>query len=255
MVKVYKYQETAKLASELGEFIVKKQNEVLATKARFDLAISGGSLVDVLYTCLVEDKLLASKIRWDKWNVFFCDERIVQLDHEDSNYGGFKKAVLDKLPKDVQESIVVFPLNTSLIKNGSVQENESIAADHARCLPSAGGFDLLLLGCGPDGHTCSLFPDAEHEYLLKETEKKVIHCHDSPKPPSDRITITLPVIAATKSVAFVAEGASKQAIMHEIFDLKNEKLPTYLINKLYDARVSWFVNDEAFATVQTNEYF
>ncbi|CAI4495468.1 CIH_collapsed_G0022270.mRNA.1.CDS.1 [Saccharomyces cerevisiae] len=34
--------------------------------------------------------------------------------------------------------------------------------------------------------------------------------------------------------------------MHEIFDLKNDQLPTALVNKLFGEKTSWFVNEEAF---------
>ena len=76
-------------------------------------------------------------------------------------------------------------------------------------------FDLLLLGCGPDGHTCSLFPGSD---LLREEDAWVLSISDSPKPPPKRITISLPVAQAGLKIAFVATGGGKKEIMKQIFD-------------------------------------
>lgn len=247
MVSVYKFATQDKLAEELGDYILQKQTAALSSGSKFTVAISGGSLIKVLYKALIQDTALASRIKWDKWHVYFVDERIVPLEHADSNYGAFKKEVLDKLDSNTLSQLHVYPINEASVLDES-KSNEDIAREYEAILPK--DLDLLLLGCGPDGHTCSLFPDENHRYLLDERERRVMWCHDSPKPPSDRITITLPVIRDSGAIAFVAEGSSKQDIMHEIFDAKNTKLPTALINSLYGDKVCWFVNDEAFEKVE-----
>lgn len=67
-------------------------------------------------------------------------------------------------------------------------------------------FDLMLLGMGPDGHVASLFPG---HGLCNESNKWVVSITDSPKPPSERITFTFPVINSSAHVALVVCGSGK----------------------------------------------
>ena len=245
MVTIHKYSVEENLPHKLGEFLLQKQEDALNHSPVFNVAISGGSLINVLEKALVADKAIAPRIQWDKWHIYFVDERIVPLDHPDSNYGAFKAAVLDMLPGAQPH---VYPIDDSLV-DGGAGAYEQVALLYEQILPRK--LDLLLLGCGPDGHTCSLFPRDHHKYLIEEKQRRVMWCHDSPKPPSDRITITLPVMEDAGAICFVALGASKQPTMHQIFDVKNTEMPSALVNELFDAKVNWFVDDHAFETVKT----
>jgi 6-phosphogluconolactonase len=117
--------------------------------------------------------------------VFLADERLVPLEHEDSNYRLIKEFLLDKAAIPQEQ---VHPIDVSLLDNAEECADEyekqlmgSFAGKNAVAFPR---LDLVLLGMGPDGHTCSLFPG---HTLLDEDLRWVAHIEDSPKPPLRRI--------------------------------------------------------------------
>lgn len=94
-------------------------------------------------------------------------------------------------------------------------------------------FDALILGVGPDGHTCSLFPGHK---LCEETSVWVAPISDSPKPPSNRITFTFPILNNARYCAFIATGSSKADILKVFFNLYYyiRKKHLYFIVKHYN---------------------
>uniref|UniRef100_A0A914DM34 6-phosphogluconolactonase n=1 Tax=Acrobeloides nanus TaxID=290746 RepID=A0A914DM34_9BILA len=170
----------------------------------------------------------------DKLRLFVVDERLVPLDDPESNTGVF----LRDLPAIFEERFVLLkdPTNAS----ASREEFVGIFKSWNPPLSSDGFpiFDVLFLGMGPDGHTCSLFPGHS---LLQENKEWVAIIEDSPKPPPRRVTITLPVINNAKNVAFIATGESKAQILKEIIDEKTEKYPSGLV-KPKSGSLYWFLD-------------
>jgi 6-phosphogluconolactonase len=219
VTRVYVDADKAGVGARLGAFVAAESARAIADHGRFVVAISGGSLPKILAAGLFSDAGadgggsggLADTVAWDKWHIFFADERVVPLDHDDSNFKGcdsvlFANAAAGMTRRDGGDDTraKAFRGQIHTITMGTPEE---AAVAYRSEIESVGGkFDLVLLGMGPDGHTASLFPGHP---LLDEYAVTVASIANSPKPPPNRITLTYPVINAAASVAFVAAGGSK----------------------------------------------
>lgn len=105
-------------------------------------------------------------------------------------------------------------------------------------------FDLILLGMDSDGHVASLFPNHS---ALDEKDRWVTFITDSPKPPPERITFTLPVINSASNVAVVVTGESKAEAVHlAIDDAEPEcpSLPSRMVQPT-KGKLVWFLDEPA----------
>ncbi len=243
---LYAFSDTDSLAKSLRKYVLQCQTAGLERHDAFKVAVSGGSLPKTLAKALLAPGDTDGRVNFSKWEIFFADERAVPLDHEDSNYRLLKDELLDRIPSSLGKP-TVHPIDVQYMDD--VQEMadqyqdalmKSFAAKDSVKTPI---FDLLLLGCGPDGHTCSLFPGHE---LLRETDAWVAAIEDSPKPPAKRITLTLPVATHGIKIAFVATGDGKKKILKEILDTEEGRsLPCGLVNEGGADKVSWFTDTGA----------
>ncbi|KAJ6780532.1 hypothetical protein PWT90_03168 [Aphanocladium album] len=241
---LYAFSGVDTLATALRQYVIQSQNAGLERHDSFKVAVSGGSLPKTLAAALLAPSSGPNDtIDFAKWEIFFADERAVPLDHEDSNYALLKSELLDKIPADQQPTVRTIDTKhlDDVQELADSYEQTLVASFASRDSVRLPIFDLLLLGCGPDGHTCSLFPNHE---LLRETTAWVAPISDSPKPPPKRITLTLPVVTHAVRVAFVATGGGKKDIMKQIFDAA-DGLPCTLVNAGAGNRCSWFVDEPA----------
>lgn len=250
---LYSFESTTELAKNLRAYVITAQNESLERHDIFRVAVSGGSLPKQLAAALLaEPSGPNDTVQFSKWEVFFADERAVPLDHEDSNYRLVKEELLDKIDKSKHGFPQVFPIEDQYLDDIQEMADQyeqtlvrSFASRDSVRIPM---FDLLLLGCGPDGHTCSLFPGSP---LLRETAGWVLAIEDSPKPPPKRITLSLPVASHGIKIAFVATGGGKREVLAKIFDTEEGRsLPCGIINSFAQERVTWFCDAAATEGVQ-----
>ena len=166
------------------------------------------------------------------------------LDSADSNYALSRAELFSKVPELSEDQ--VYPIDTSCLDDA-----QEVADQYEQSLAQAFGgkdavrnpvFDLLLLGMGPDGHTCSLFPGHP---LLKESERWVAPIEDSPKPPPRRVTLTYNVVNHAHHVAFVLSGEGKRDMLAKVLDEPQLGLPSSLVRPFLPGEMSFFADAAA----------
>ncbi|MEY4668780.1 MAG: hypothetical protein RL518_1479 [Pseudomonadota bacterium] len=135
---------------------------------------------------------------------FMVDERLVPLTDDQSNYGGLKRLLFDKLVEHgviSQRQLHPFVMNAAHSDFGC-----SNYRDELRSL--GGKFTVVVLGVGEDGHIAGLFP---HHPALAERSETFLYFHDSPKPPADRMTASSALITGADLSIILALGEGKRA--------------------------------------------
>jgi 6-phosphogluconolactonase len=158
--------------------------------AEGDVVLTGGSTPERAYE-------IAAELRrdWSDAEFWWGDERCVPADHEWSNYGLAKRALLD--------AVEVPAIATHRI------EGELGAEEAARRYDEALGnvtLDVILLGLGPDGHAASLFPNSPG---LEERERRAIPAEAKLEPFVDRVTMTIRMLESAPLLVWLVAGAGK----------------------------------------------
>lgn len=196
----------------------------ISARGSFTIALSGGSLPKFLASMNDVFDEMDKDPRLDCWHVLLADERCVPSTDDDSNLKALNEHLFSVLKVPASQ---IYGINESLLS-----ESAAVASDYEDTVKtvlakSGGHLDLAVLGFGPDGHTCSLFPD---HALLKEETKLVASLDDSPKPPSSRITLTFPVLnTMTRHVIFCGAGASKGPILRAVFKSMDKSTDPYTV--------------------------
>jgi len=197
-----------------------------------------GKALKTYFESSPEAKRDVSEIDWSKCSFFLVDERCVPLDHVDSNYRLVIEHIIPNLPGARVEQ--VYPIDTTLLDNIDLcahayektlfeyfKSKLSNAADESSFWDAA-GLDIALLGMGPDGHICSLFPSKpQSKWTANGIDgcpvssvgapyPLVVSIGDSPKPPLSRITMSLPLVCNSHDIIFLCGGAEKQDALDRI---------------------------------------
>ncbi|MGA4508580.1 6-phosphogluconolactonase [Propionibacteriaceae bacterium G1746] len=188
-------------ADELAEAVAMQLLDRLVTQqasGAVHLCLTGGRIANRMYETLAT---LAANSELDssRLHVWWGDERFVALTDPDRN-ASQSIGILAR-------TITLNPGQTHAMpaKDGSADPDEA-AFSYARELGDT-VFDVCLLGMGEDGHVASLFPD--HPSFTQPTSASVIGVTDSPKPPPERMSLTMSAINRSKAVWVLVSGEPK----------------------------------------------
>jgi 6-phosphogluconolactonase len=174
-------------AEDVAEAAAAEIAEALRDGAR-TLVLTGGTTPKRCYELLAE-----LDVQWGRVAVLFGDERCVPPDHPDSNYRMAKETLLDRV-----RPATVYRIPAELGPDEGADQ-------YAEVVTNAAPLDFVLLGVGEDGHIASLFPG--HPAL--QADGLTVGIHDSPKPPSERVSLTLEAIRGAGRVMIMATGRGK----------------------------------------------
>ncbi len=188
------------LAATVASRLVARIVDAQAERGSASVVLTGGRIAGkVLHT--VKDLPAAAAIDWSRVDLWWGDERFLPAGDPDRNETQARAALLDALPLD--------PARVHAMPAADGQDTAAAAAAYAQELRHDDSdlppFDVLMLGVGEDGHVASLFPDHP---VLNETGTTAA-VHNSPKPPPNRVTLTMPAIQTATEVWLIAAGPDK----------------------------------------------
>lgn len=240
-VVVYPDKET--LSRAAADYVARVAHESIVTRGRFTIALSGGTTPKTLYG-LLGDPPYREQINWRLVEIFWSDERCVPPDDPESNYALAHEQLLSKIqvPAIQVHRMPADQMDRDAASLAYTQEMQRVFGTNG--VPS---FDLLQLGMGPEGHTCSLFP---HQPSLHEQARLVMPV-SVPKPPPDRLTFTPPLLNAARNVLFLVTGADKAEAVHAVLEgeYDPDEYPSQIVRPA-QGEVVWMLDTAAAARLQ-----
>jgi 6-phosphogluconolactonase len=200
------------LAEELARRVESAAALAISRRGTVSFALAGGSVAETFFP-----RLARLPLDWDLARFFWADERAVAPTDEQSNFRLARELWL--APARVPESSV-----RRMPADGA--DLDAAAVLYAAELMAVAGtpptLDVALLGVGEDGHVASLFPGHP---LLDEEEACVAAVRDASKPPSRRLTLTMPVLARARLVVAAAFGVQKAPVVAAAMTDRASTLP------------------------------
>jgi 6-phosphogluconolactonase len=230
--------DAAQAAREACARMTKILREAIRERGTATMALSGGSSPLEAYRLLAQENF-----DWSKIQIYWVDERAVPPEHDRSNFGAARKALVDG---------IAIPAQNVHRMRGEASDLAIAAADYEATLRDtvrqkiAGlpSLDVVVLGVGDDGHTASLFPG---EPTVHVTDRLVVAVPAKPEDQREaRLTLTTPVLENARATVIIVLGASKHAPLERIWSTSGDvnETPARIIRSFRGA-ITWVIDRAA----------
>ena len=192
----------------ISQTIFNKLEKDLCENAESTFIVSGGSSPVQIFK-----DLSAMEAKWSDINISLVDDRVVDINHEDSN----EKLVKELLIKDKAKDASFISICN--------QPNDLLTLKRP--------FNVMLLGMGEDGHFASLFPkliQTNPEYFDLKSEPEIFFTDPMGSPCHKRASMNLSMILESKNIFLLVSSEKKLEVLNQA---KSDKsLPLfYLLNQ------------------------
>jgi len=198
-----------RLAEDVAARLVVALVQAQQRRGRAALALTAGSIMELVWSRLAASTA-ADTVDWSAVDVFWGDERFVPAGSADRNDAPAERILFGSAPfssarrYSMPASDGDYGDNLDAAAQGYADLlRDSMRPDDVGDVPN---FDVVLLGIGPDGHCCSLFPEHPGVY---DDSAAVIPVRNSPKPPPLRLSFSFDGLNTANEIWAVVSGTGK----------------------------------------------
>ncbi len=178
------------VADEACQRILAFSKQAIDKQGYFRIVLAGGNTPKQTYRLLKE-----ADTDWTQWHIYYGDERCLAENDSERNSVMASRAWLDHVTIPSAQ-IHTIPAHLG-VKEAAHRYTDTLK----KALP----FDMVLLGIGEDGHTASLFPGHSHP------KEELVHAvFNAPKPPPERVTLSVAALSNTRDLLVLVTGANKR---------------------------------------------
>ncbi|GIU31526.1 6-phosphogluconolactonase [Shewanella colwelliana] len=202
------FDDKTALETQLAERIANQLQTAIDARGKASLVVSGGSTPVALF-----QQLSKKAIEWSEVYITLADERWVDVDSDDSN----EKLVKAHLLQNRAAAAKFRGLKNMF---ASAEAGADMTIEQLANFPKP--FDVVVLGMGNDGHTCSWFPCSLEIEQALSTDSLCLAVNPG-NAPHGRITISKQGILASRQIYLHIVGEQKLSVYRQALENEDEK--------------------------------